>query len=569
MAPPLPAGWPDVLEPGWTYAHDVVAGELEAPAGALQACQRFLDGLAEAPREPNAEGEADTVFHFDPEAGAAVVAAAYLFRHVKGPLTGKRLELAPWQVWAIMDLFGWVDEHGHRRYRQAFWGVPRGNGKTALAAYLALVVTFLEGEGGAEGYSAAVTRDQARICFNAGRLMMARADRSLREEFGVTVRTHDVVADDGATYFKPLSSDADSLDGLSVHLAVVDEVASHKTSEVYDALLTGCGKRSQPLLLSITTATNNLAGIGRNLWTYSEKLLTGVEKNERFHAVVYAASAEDDPWSEDTWRKVNPNWGVSVMPQAIRSIARQARRNAAQEAAFKTRHLNLWVGADEALFSSTAWAACAQPDLQIHDLAGQRGWLALDLSSTTDLAALVACVPHGGTTAFFARLYIPRLAVLEQRVASYPQWLEEGALTLCGEDTIDQEQILRDVLEWAEVLDVVSVAYDPWQASKLVGDLQAEAPALTAVEFRQTVKNYSEPTKEMDARIKGRRVVHDGNPALAWCISNVVGHYDTNNNVRPNRPHPRSKIDGAVAAIMALAGSMFGGDEGVTSVHAV
>ena len=232
--------------------------------------------------------------------------------------------------------------------------MPRGNGKTTLAAPIGLYLTFVEGEGGAEGYAAAVTRDQARILFDAAQNMVRRSP-GFRAAFGVGVGANAIHQERTASRFAPVSSDAKALDGLNVQVAVCDEIASHKTSEVYDVLLTAMGKRRHPLLLSISTATGNNTGIGKQLWDYAGRVLDGTQEDERLFALVHAADPEDDPWEEATWIKANPSWGQAVQPDAIRAIMRQARNNPAQEAAAKTRHLNVWVGADEALFSTRAW----------------------------------------------------------------------------------------------------------------------------------------------------------------------------------------------------------------------
>jgi phage terminase large subunit-like protein len=184
---------------------------------------------------------------------------------------------------------------------------------------------------------------------------------------------------ENASKFRPISSDAKALDGLNVQVAVCDEIASHRTSEVYDVLLTAMGKRSNPLLLSSRTATGNTSGVGKTLWDY-RKVLEGAAEDERLFALLYTLDAEDDPWAEASWIKANPSWGQAVQPDAIRAIMRQARQNPAQEAAAKTRHLNVWVGADEALFSTRAWEACEDRTLRLEDFEGQPCHLGLDLA---------------------------------------------------------------------------------------------------------------------------------------------------------------------------------------------
>ena len=226
------------------------------------------------------------------------------------------------------------------------------------AAPLALYLSFLDGEGGAEGYAAAVTRDQARILFDTAREMVRRSPE-IRRRYGVEPLANAIWQERTSSQFRPISSDAKALDGLNVQIAVCDEIASHKTSEVYDVLLTAMGKRRNPLLLAISTATGNNAGIGKQLWDYAVRVLEGVQADDRLFALIYPIDLEDDPWEEASWIKANPSWGQAVQPEAIRAIMRQARNNPAQEAAAKSRHLNIWVSADEALFSMRSWRECA------------------------------------------------------------------------------------------------------------------------------------------------------------------------------------------------------------------
>jgi phage terminase large subunit-like protein len=184
---------------------------------------------------------------------------------------------------------------------------------------------------------------------------MTNRSPEFQAAYGVRALANAIVQERTASKFVPISSDAKALDGLNMHFGVCDEIASHKTSEVYDVLLTAMGKGRHPMLLSISTATNNTAGIGKQLWNYAVRVLEGLQKDERLFALLYTIDDGDDPWDEASLIKANPGWGHSVQPDAVRAVMRQARNNPAQEAVAMTRHLNLWVGADEALFSLRAW----------------------------------------------------------------------------------------------------------------------------------------------------------------------------------------------------------------------
>lgn len=540
------------------YAERVKAGEIAACRLTRLSCERFLRDMAEI-RAGTSEWD------YRPELAEQPMKFAGLLSNIKGPEAGKPLRLMDWQRFIFANVFGFVERGTNtRRFRQAVVYVPRGNGKTSIAAPMALYLTFVEGEGGAEGYAAAVTRDQARILFEMAQ-NMARRSPEFRAKFGVEVGAHTIFQTRSASKLTAVSSDAKALDGLNVQVAVLDEIASHKTSEVYDVLLTAMGKRTQPFMLSISTATGNTSGIGMQLWKYAVRVLDGVQQDERLFSLIYTIDEEDDPWDEATWVKANPSWGQAVQPDAIRAIMRQARNNPAQESAAKTRHLNVWVGADDALISVRSWRENADQSLRLEDFEGQEAHLALDLATKTDLAALSILIPkrseESGALEYvaFSRCYVNEAAVLEARNASYPGWAAAGYLTVTQGNETDFATIETDIIDLCQRFRVVSVAYDPWGSTQLSQRLSAEG--IPMLEFRATTQNFSEPTKELDAATRARRLRHDGNPVLEWCVGNLVGRYDARGNVYPRKERPENKIDAAVALIMCIGRAMVGDPE--------
>lgn len=534
------------------YARRTADDPAAASLHARLACERFIRDYDEAKK-------ASCPWYFDENAALRAMVFASAMPNIKGPMAGKPLVLMDWQKLVFANIFGFKERATDaRRFRQGVIYVPKGNGKTTISAPLALYMTFGEGEGGAEGYAAAVTRDQARILFETAQNMVRRSP-DMRERWQVGVLTNSIFQERTASRFIPISSDAKALDGLNVSVGVCDEIGSHRTSEVYDALSTAMGKRLQPFLLSISTATQNNAGIGRQLWDYGLRVLNGLQEDDRLFAIIYTVDETDDPWDEATWIKANPAWGVSVQPDAIRAIMRQARNNPAQESSARTRHLNIWIGADEALFSTRNWTLCADRDLKIEDFEGRECHLALDLASKSDLAALVAVFPEplderANKYAVFARCYLNETAVLEARNASYPGWAASGELTITSGNETDYSAIEDDVLDWCRRFRVRSMAYDPWGSTQLAQRLSSLGVPM--VEFRSNTQNFSEPTKELEAAIRAGRIRHDGNGPLAWCIGNVVGHFDARGNVYPRKARPENKIDGAIALIMGIARSM-------------
>lgn len=540
-----------IIERGLVYASSVASGERDAPRWVRLAVDRFFDDLK--PGSP---------WNFDPERAEVTLGYIEAFRHYKGPKAGEKIELEGWQAFVLMQLFGFVDpKTGARRYREGFIAVPRGNGKTTLLAAVGLVMAFIEGEGGAEVYSAAVTRDQARICFDDARMMAQAAsprDPKSRKplpwgfapRYSVEVFQHQLRSSSGAV-FRPLSADAKSLDGLNVHLGILDELASHRTSEVYDAIKTGAAKRRQPLVLSITTATSNTAGIGRSTWNYAEKVLQGTIEDDRFFGIMWTVDEGDDFWSETTWRKANPNWGVSVDPDSFASNALKAQQNPSGEAAFKTRHLNIWEGADQAMFSMRAWNR-AKVDLTLEDFVGEPCFIGIDLATSVDLCGKVYLFERDGIWYTFARAYLPKAAIEEQRVAQYAEWIASGHLVEMPGEAIDLDRVETEVIEDASRFRVRAYGFDPWQATQMMQRVE-KATNRDVYEVRPITQHMTEACKELQRRMVSGLIAHDGNPVFGWCISNVVGLEDPAGNIKPAKMRNELKIDLAVGLIMAAA----------------
>lgn len=544
---------PDVVTEGIAYARAVASGRTKAGKKARQACSRFLDDLQRA-RQPDSE------WVFDPKRAQAPIVFAHLMVNVKGPKAGERITLLPFEKWLLINLFGFVDRAtGARRFRQASIWIARGNGKTTLAAVLALFVTFTEAEGGAEGYSAAVSRSQATIALDMAKVMTEK-NPEFRRHYGVQVNAHTVSQARTGSSFRALSAHAKALDGLNVHFAVLDEIGSHRSSAIYDVLITATGKRLQPLLISISTATDNATGVGRQVWNYTEQVLGGILNDDHFFGCIYDADPDDDPWSEETWQKANPGWGELVQPDALHALARQALASPALQAAFKTRHLNAWVSANNALFDTGAWEACASPALRLADFKGEPCFAAIDMATRVDIAAAVLIFPRYDAEtdktsyAVFSNAFLPDAAVDPERNPLYVQWADAGMLTVTQGETTDFEAVEDWLRAAAAEYDMRACGYDPYMIMQLSQRLRNEGFPMQ--EYRSSTLNFSEPTKLLDALMRERRIMHTGDPVLAWCIGNVVGHYDARSNVYPRKESVEKKIDCAIATIIALGVSI-------------
>lgn len=533
-------------------------------AGEIPAC-KYVKQAVERQRRNLRTWATSGPYVFDEEEAGEWCEFIEELPHIKGPLAGQNIRLEGWQCFILTTVFGWRKRAtGTRRFRRAYTEVPRGNAKSTLSSGVGIKSAFADGEGGAEVYSAATTRDQARIVFKDAQAM-ARRRPELCRELGVEVLAHDIVQSSTASKFTALASDSNSLDGLNIHFAAVDELHAHKTREVYDVLETGTGKRPQSMLWSITTAGSDRAGICYEIRTYTTKVLSGVIEDESHFGIIYTIDDGDDWTDETSWRKANPNWGVSVQPDVVAQLAAKAMQMPAAQANFKTKHLDVWVNADQAWMDMRAWDRCADPDLSIEQFAGETCYVGLDLASKTDIAARIAIFTRqiDGVTHYylFGRYFLPEQAVEDGRNSQYRGWQLQDLLTVTSGDVLDFQAVEDDVIALSSAHQVVEVAYDPWQAQQLAQRLQANGA--TTVEYRNTVGNFSAPMKELDALTRAGRLHHNGDPILTWMVSNVVCHTDAKENIYPRKERPENKIDGVVAAITALGRAMHS-DKGIS-----
>lgn len=529
------------------YAEDVVNGDIIASHLTITACQRHLNDLAAQ------ESEA-YLYYFDTDAADRACRFISKMPHIKGKWAGKPIDLEPWQVFIIASVFGWLHKAtGLRRFRTAYIEVPRKNAKSTLSSGIGLYMAFMDGEGGAEVYSAATTRDQARIVFRDAQAMARKSQRFLASQ-GVQVLAHNINQLSSASKFEALSAEGNSLDGLNVHCGIIDELHAHKTRDVFDVIETATGAREQSLLWLITTAGSNRAGICYEQRTYLIKILEGVTEDDSYFGIIYTIDDEDD-WTDPTvWAKANPNYGVSIFPDDIARLCRKAQTMPSALNNFLTKRLNVWVNADTAWMDMRAWDRCKDETLAEEDFIGEPCVAAIDLASRVDIAAKLKLFKRGETYYLFGNYYLPEETIANSGNSQYAGWDISGLLTATPGNTIDYGYIENDLLNDAGLFEVLEVAYDPFQATQFSQRMAEEG--FEMIEMRPTPLNFSEPMKELEALVLQRKIVHNGDPILAWMVSNVVCHLDKKDNIYPNKERPENKIDGVIALIMALGRMM-------------
>jgi len=530
------------------YARAVVDGRVVAGTYHRLACARHLRDRARA-----AAGDPSFPYVFRPALADRFFRFAQQLRHYKGEWAGTLIRLEPYQLFQLGSLFAWVHvETGLRRFRVAYNELPRKNGKSLSAAIVALYVTFFDGEPGSEGYCVATKRDQARIVWNDCKRLV-RAHRALRAR--IVALTANLHHEGTASKLEPLGADRDSTDGLNPQLVTLDEAHALKARGMIDVMETAMGARRQPLINWITTAGNDPVSPCGDQHEYACRVLDQAHTDETLFAFIAHADPDDDPWAEATWRKANPNYGVSVKPDDMENLARKARHMPAAAAAFKQKRLNLWVNTLAPWLSMEGWRA-GQSAWTLDDMTGEPCWLGIDLSSKIDLTAIALVFPPTDERRPWrigAFVLTPE-ATLEERAhrdrAPYREWVEAGHLLTNPGNRIDQEAVRELVLEARDCFDVRSVGVDPYNAGNLVQLLERD-DGLTVVEIGQSMLQMSGPAKDFEADVLDGLVDAGGNPLLGWCASNVVVMHDNKGNIYPVKKRSRGRIDPIIAALLA------------------
>lgn len=478
-------------------------------------------------------------------------------RQTKGKWAGQPLALLPWQERIIRDLFGTLRPDGRRQYRTAYIEVPRKAGKSTLAAAIALYLLF-EGEPGAEVYSAAADREQARIVFEQAKQMVEGSPELSR--YAEVYRNAIYVPALGASY-RVLSADAPTKHGLNAHGVIFDELHAQPNRELWDVLTTSTGARAQPLVVAITTAGYDRESICYELHEYALRVRDGIVDDPTFYPVVYSAP-DDAPWDDPaTWHLANPSLGVTVAEEFYESEARRAREMPAYQNTFRRLYLNEWVQQHTRWIDLGLWEENADGPIDEAALAGRICYGGLDLAAVSDLTAWVMVFPRDGEPDHLdvlARFWAPeaRLNDSTNRYRDqYRQWARDGYLTVTPGDATDYAYVREQVLQDAQRFRLIDLNIDRlFQAHQLAMELAHEG--LQVFGMGQGFLSMAAPMAEFHRRLLARQINHGGNPVLRWMADGVVVRQDPAGNLKPDKAHSQSRIDGIVALVMALDRAM-------------
>ena len=475
--------------------------------------------------------------------------------HTKGKWAGKRFWLLPWQEQLIRDIFGSVKPDGYRQFRTAFVEICKKVGKSELAAAVALYLLYADNEPSAEVYGAAADRQQASIVFDVAKQMVEMSPALLKRSKLMTA-TKRIVNYGNSGYYQVLSAEVGGKHGFSVSGLVFDEIHTQPNRQLYDVLTKGSSDaRQNPLHFIITTAGTDRHSIAYELHTKAVDILEGRRVDPTFYPVVYGLKDDEDWEDEANWYKVNPSLGYTVDIERLRDAYREAKQNPADEVTFKWLRLNMWVS------STVAWIPDAifmkgNEEIDLAALEGRDCYGGLDLSSTGDITALVLMFPPRDEDEKYILLpffWVPEETIPQRvKAASVPYdiWERQGYLLSTEGNVIHYDFIEKFINDLAEKYHICEIAVDRWNATQMIQNLEGDG--FTMVPFGQGFASMSGPTKDFYRLLMEGQIIHGGHPVLRWMAGNVVVDTDPAGNIKVTKAKSKEKIDGIVAAIMAL-----------------
>ena len=492
-------------------------------------------------------------------------------KHTKGIWNGKPFELLEWQEQIIRDIFGTLKPNGFRQFNTAYIEVPKKNGKSELAAAVALLLCCGDFEERAEVYSCAADRQQASIVFDVA-ADMVRMCPALNKRVKILTANKRIVYKPTNSFYQVLSAEAYSKHGFNISGVVFDELHAQPDRRLFDVMTKGSGDaRMQPLYFLITTAGNDINSIGYEVHQKAADILEGRKKDPTFYPVIYGAGQDEDWTAPEVWKKCNPSLGFTIPLEKVEAACNSAKNTPAEENSFRQLRLNQWTKQENRWLSMLKWDAC-RADFTETDLFGRVCFGGLDLSSTTDLTAFVLVFPP---TAEDDRFYIlPYFWLPEETIdlrtrrdhVPYDLWKKEKLLQVTEGNVVDYSYVESFIGGLKEKFQIREIAFDRWNATQLTQNLEAEYE-FTMVQFGQGFASMSSPTKELEKLVLERKIVHNGNKILRWNMDNIVVRVDPAGNIKIDKGKSTEKVDGAVALVMALDRAIRVGSMQIESVY--
>ena len=504
------------------------------------------------------------MYYFDKSAAKKAVGFIETFiTHTKGELSGQPFLLEDWQKKIVSDLFGWKNKKTDlRKYRTAYIQIGRKNGKSTLASALALYMLFADDERGSEIYSAAGDRQQAGIVHEIAKgMIVANPELSKRSK----VYRNSIVNESKGNFYQAISSDSKTKHGFNANCIIFDELHTQPNRDLWDTLTTSVGSRRQPLTIAITTAGYDRNSICHEIYKYAQQVDNQSVKDETFYSCIYEAEMDDDITDEDVWKKANPNYGVSLKKNYMEIESQRAVDVPSYQNTFKRLMLNIWTDSVSVWIPNNEWMECHQ-EFDYSTLDGKECWGGLDLASTRDISAFVLLFKVDEKYIVLPHLFIPEENAKkrsERDGVDYVTWKNQGHIIATDGDVADYNFIKEKINELSKKYRIQSIAYDRWNASQLVIDLQNDGANMDP--FGQGFVSMSAPTKELEKLIIGKQIIHNDNPCMNWMLSNVAIQEDPAGNIKIAKNKSKEKVDGLVALVMALGEMMT--EESTDSVY--
>lgn len=508
--------------------------------------------------------------YYDKEYADFAVAFIESLCHTKGTWAGKRFELMDWQEQIIRDLFGILKPNGYRQFNTAYIEIPKKNGKSELAAAVALLLTCGDGEQRAEVYGAAADRQQASIVFDVA-ADMVRMCPALNKRVKILASQKRLIYEPTNSFYQVLSAEAYSKHGFNVHGVVFDELHSQPNRKLYDVLTKGSGDaRMQPLFFLITTAGTDTHSICYEVHQKAQDIIDGRKIDPTFYPVIYGADDTEDWTSPKVWKKCNPSLGETIGMDKVKTACESAKQNPGEENSFRQLRLNQWVKQAVRWMPMDKWDKCAFA-VNEEQLEGRVCYGGLDLSSTTDITAFVLVFPpldEEDKYIILPYFWIPE-DTLDLRVkrdhVPYDVWERQGYLQTTEGNVVHYGYIEKFIEELGKKFNIREIAFDRWGAVQMVQNL--EGMGFTVVPFGQGFKDMSPPTKELMKLTLEQKIAHGGHPVLRWNMDNIFIRTDPAGNIKADKEKSTEKIDGAIATIMALDRAIRCGNDTSESVY--
>lgn len=508
--------------------------------------------------------------HYDKDAADFAVMFIESLCHTKGTWAGKKFELIDWQERIIRDLFGVLKPNGYRQFNTAYVEIPKKQGKSELAAAVALLLCCGDGEERAEVYGCAADRQQATIVFDVA-ADMVRMCPALNKRVKILASQKRIIYEPTNSFYQVLSAEAYSKHGFNIHGVVFDELHTQPNRKLFDVMTKGSGDaRMQPLYFLITTAGTDTNSICYETHQKAKDILDGRKIDPTFYPVIYGADESDDWTDPAVWRKANPSLDITVGIDKVEAACNSAKQNPGEENSFRQLRLNQWVKQAVRWMPMEKWDACAFP-IDEDELEGRVCYGGLDLSSTTDITAFVLVFPPLDEEDKYIVLpyfWVPE-DTLDLRVrrdhVPYEVWEKQGRLETTEGNVIHYGYIEKFIQRLGEKFNIREIAFDRWGAVQMVQNL--EIMGFTVVPFGQGFKDMSPPTKELMKLVLEKRIAHGGHPVLRWMMDNIYIRTDPAGNIKADKEKSTEKIDGAVATIMALDRAIRCGNDTGESVY--